>query len=56
MARPIEANRSGPTKKAVLSIRISWDVYDKIRALAEERHISVTDIVTEAILKEIDRR
>lgn len=55
MGRPIEANRSGPRKKAVLSIRISWDVYDMIRAQAEEKHISITDVVTQAILKAISK-
>ena len=55
MARPIEANKPGPKKNAVLSIRVSWDTYDKIKAVADKRHITVTDIVTEAILKEIGK-
>lgn len=55
MARPIEANRTGSKKKAVLSIRVSWDIYDKIKAVADKRHVTVTDIITEVILREIGK-
>lgn len=55
MARPIEANRTGPEKKGVLSIRVSWDIYDKVKEIAKQRHVTVTDIVTEALLREIGK-
>ncbi|MDD5449244.1 MAG: hypothetical protein PHO42_01420 [Candidatus Omnitrophica bacterium] len=49
MARPIEATRTEGKQSAVLSIKITWELYDLLRLKAKENNLTVSKLVRNII-------